>query len=68
LNPDAHQLVLTVWCTRGGEFAVRAVLADGTRQDFASPFELARFVAALARSNPIRKAPSDSAPAARGLR
>lgn len=68
LNTEAHQLVLTVWCSRRGEFTVRAVLADGTRQDFTSPFELARFVAALMRTHPVPEAPRDSALPARGLR
>jgi hypothetical protein len=68
LNPDSHQLVLTVWCSRSGEFAVRALLADGTQQDFASPFELARFVAALARSLPAPPIPADSALPTHGLR
>jgi hypothetical protein len=68
LKPDSHQLVLTVWCSRGGEFTVRALLADGTQQDFASPFELARFVAALARSLPAPPNPGDSAFPNQGLR
>jgi hypothetical protein len=68
LNPDSHQLVLTVWCSRSGEFAVRVVLPNGTLQDFASPFELARFVAALARSLPGPPGPADSGPPAHGLR
>jgi hypothetical protein len=68
MKPDNHQLVLTVWCSRSGEFAVRALLADGTQQDFASPFELARFVAALARSLPAPPVPAAPAPPTHGLR
>jgi hypothetical protein len=68
LNPNSHQLVLTVWCSRKDEFAVQALLADGTRQDFASPFELARFVAALARSLPAPPIPEDSGLPTHGLR
>jgi hypothetical protein len=41
-NP--RQLLLSVWCTRPGEFAARAVLADGSVRDFKDPFELVRFL------------------------
>jgi hypothetical protein len=61
-----RQLVLTVWSSPGGEFAARAVLADGSVHDFASPFELARFLAA----RPPRPAPTPPKHVAprRGLR
>lgn len=42
----ARQLLLTVWSPRPGEFAARAVLADGSLLDFDNPFELVRFLAA----------------------
>lgn len=60
--PASHQLLLTVWCLRPGEFAARAVLADGTLRDFDSPFELVRF---LARPPPV---PPPPAPPPQGLR
>lgn len=44
-SPAPRQLLLTVWCPRPGEFAARALLADGSLRDFDSPFELARFLA-----------------------
>lgn len=45
VSAASHQLLLSVWCPRPGEFAARAVLADGTLHDFDSPFELLRFLA-----------------------
>ena len=60
--PATRQLVLTVWCHRPGEFAARAVLADGTLRDFDSPFELVRFLAAP----PVR--PGAPAATPKGLR
>lgn len=60
--PATRQLLLTVWCPRPGEFAARAVLADGTLHDFDSPFELVRFLAAP----PVR--PGAPAAAPKGLR
>jgi hypothetical protein len=44
--PATRQLLLSVWCPRPGEFAARAVLADGTLRDFDNPFELVRFLSA----------------------
>ena len=44
-----RQLLLSVWCPRPGEFAARAVLADGSVRDFRDPFELVRF---LSRPSP----------------
>ena len=43
---DLHprQLLLSVWCSRPGEFAARAVLDDGSVRDFRDPFELVRFL------------------------
>jgi len=38
------QLTLTVWADAGAEWHARAVLADATTLEFASPFELARFL------------------------
>jgi hypothetical protein len=62
-GPATRQLVLTLWCARAGEFAARAVLADGSVRDFDNPFELLRFI-----STPVLPpaAPAPSGSASRG--
>ncbi len=50
--PPTRQFLLTVWSPRPGEFAARAVLADGTLRDFDNPFELVRFLAQPAPAPP----------------
>ena len=43
-GPPGLQLTLTVWAEPGNDWHARAVLADATTLEFASPFELARFL------------------------
>ncbi len=43
--PATQRLLLTVSADESGGWTARAELADGTVRLFASPFELARFVA-----------------------
>jgi len=47
-------MLLSVWCTSGEEWHARLVAPDATTHEFASPFELARFL-----SQPLRRRVDD---------
>lgn len=47
------QASVTVWASAGGAWTAHAVLADATERRFQSPFELARFFAALPKRPPL---------------